>query len=91
MPGPRKDAAELRLALSYDDLKMNGMPALAQMSLSLPGDIHVKVARFDDAGPGDEEERPVESDVEATQLHRDQCAYRRPKRTLRTLGGRRTS
>ncbi len=36
MPGPRNDAAELRFALSYDDLKMNGMPVPAQISLSLP-------------------------------------------------------
>ena len=36
MPGPRNDACELRLALSYEDLKMNGMRSDAQIALSSP-------------------------------------------------------
>src|SRR4249919_610790 len=36
MPGPRYDLDELRLALSYDDLKMKGTPNRAQISFSLP-------------------------------------------------------
>jgi hypothetical protein len=33
---PRNDVPELRFALSYDDLKMKGMPSAAQISFSLP-------------------------------------------------------
>src|SRR5665213_790609 len=36
MPGPRKLACELRFALSYDDLKMNGTSSAAQISFSVP-------------------------------------------------------
>ena len=36
MPGPRNDACELRLALSYEDLKMNGMDSDAQIAFSSP-------------------------------------------------------
>src|SRR6266851_4231255 len=36
IPSPRYDCAELRLALSYDDLKMNGTFSRAQISLSWP-------------------------------------------------------
>ena len=36
MPRPRNDVPELRLALSYDDLKMNGMPSAPQSSFSRP-------------------------------------------------------
>ena len=36
MPGPRYDACELRLALSYDDLKTNGISRSAQIVFSSP-------------------------------------------------------
>src|SRR6516225_4904185 len=36
IPGPRYDLPELRLALSYDDLKMNGMPSCDVISFSWP-------------------------------------------------------
>ena len=36
MPRPRYDCAELRLALSYDDLKMNGTRSSAQISFNCP-------------------------------------------------------
>ena len=36
MPGPRNDLPELRLALSYELLKMNGMPSSAVISFSFP-------------------------------------------------------
>src|SRR5450432_3236170 len=36
MPGPRYDVDELRLALSYDDLNMNGTPSPAHISFNLP-------------------------------------------------------
>src|SRR5438552_207841 len=36
IPRPRNDCDELRLALSYEDLKMNGTRKLAQVSLSRP-------------------------------------------------------
>jgi hypothetical protein len=35
-PDPRYDVPELRFALSYDDLKMNGTPSAAQVSFSAP-------------------------------------------------------
>ena len=35
-PGPRNAVPELRFALSYDDLKMNGMPTPAQISFNRP-------------------------------------------------------
>ena len=43
---------------------MKGMPSSALISFSSPGDVHLQLARLDHAGPGDEEERPVEADVE---------------------------
>jgi hypothetical protein len=39
--------------------------------LQLPGGIERHVARLDDARPGDQEKRSVESDIETTQLHAD--------------------
>ena len=56
--------------MSYDDLKMNGTPSAAQISLQLAGDVDLQLPRFDDARPGDQEQRPVEPDVEAAELHR---------------------
>ncbi len=69
MPGPRNDACELRFALSYDDLKMNGNAEIGADHLQLAGDIHLQLPRFDDARAGDQEERPVEADVVAAELH----------------------
>jgi hypothetical protein len=48
---------------------MKFRPSVRQMSCSLPGGIERHVARFDDAGAGDQEQRPVEADLKAAQLH----------------------
>ncbi len=37
--------------------------------LEFAGDIHLQLARLDDTGTGDQEQRPVQPDVEAAQLH----------------------
>jgi hypothetical protein len=59
MPGPRYDLPLERFALSYDDLKMNGMPS-APSSPSAARHVHLELLALDDAGTGDEEERLLE-------------------------------
>ena len=70
MPTPRNDCDELRLALSYDDLKMNGMRKRRADFLQLSRDVDLQLLRLDDARPGNEEQRPVEADLESAQIHR---------------------
>ena len=48
-PGRETTCRELRFALSYDDLKMNGMPSAAQISFSSPATSICSCARLDDA------------------------------------------
>ena len=56
-PGPRNERPEVRLALSYDALKMNGTPQAAGDVDELRGEIRRVLFAFDDAGTGDEHER----------------------------------
>jgi len=55
MPRPRKDLPELRFALSYDDLKISGMPSGRQISSRATGGVDLQLARLDDAGTRDGE------------------------------------
>jgi hypothetical protein len=48
---------------------MKFRPSLRQSSCSLPGRIESQLARFDDAGAGDQEQRPIQPDIKAAQLH----------------------
>ncbi len=48
---------------------MNGMPSAAVISFSVPGHVHLQLFGLDHAGAGDQEERLVETDIEAAQLH----------------------
>jgi hypothetical protein len=47
---------------------MNGMPSSAQISLRAGG-LEGQLARLDDAGPGDQEQRLVDTDVESAEFH----------------------
>ena len=70
MPGPRNAVPEERLALSKDDLKMNGMPSARGDFLQLCRRCPcASCSRLDHAGAGDQEERLVEADFEAAELH----------------------
>ena len=69
MPGPRKLFFEERFALSYDALKMKGTSRRVVISLSLPGDFLRQGLTLDHAGTGDEEQRPVDADLEIGELH----------------------
>jgi hypothetical protein len=71
MPGPRNDACELRFALSYDDLKMNGMSQVRADGLELARDVHLQLTRLDHARARDQEQRMREADVEAAELQID--------------------
>ena len=64
-PGPRNDVPDVRLALSYDALKMKGTPARRAMAASSPAEVGGVLLALDDAGPRDEHERApaAEGDV----------------------------
>ena len=91
MPRPRNDFDELRLALSYDDLKMKGIVQSRADFLELTGDVDLQLLRFDDARAGDQEQRPVQSDLESAEIHRGPgdelraCARRLAVRDLAAL------
>jgi hypothetical protein len=68
MPGPRKLPTEVRLALSKLDLKMKLMPSRAVISFSWPAYVDLQLHRLDDAGSGDQEQRPVQADLETAEL-----------------------
>ena len=87
MPGPRKLAREERLALSKDALKMNGMPSAPVISFKRPATSSTSAFAFDDAGTGDQEERPIGPDLEGSQFHavaRPGCRAARYSRAART-------
>jgi hypothetical protein len=48
---------------------MKGRPSLRQISCKLAGRIEGQLARFDDAGAGDQEQRLIQPDLEAAQFH----------------------
>ena len=48
---------------------MNGMPRPRVISLQLAGHVHLQLLALDHARPGDEEEGPVEADVETAKFH----------------------
>src|SRR5690606_23176860 len=39
--------------------------------LQLPGHVHLQLLAFDHAGPGDQEQGPVQADLETAQVHAD--------------------
>ena len=56
-PGPRNDDSDVRLALSYDALKMSGTPSRAAISRSAERRFDGVALAFDDARPDDEGKR----------------------------------
>ena len=69
MPGPRNDAARAAVGLVVATLEDERNAERRRDLLQLAGDVHLQLLGFDHAGPGDEEERPVEPDLEAAELH----------------------
>ena len=67
--GTAERVPEVRLALSYDDLKMNGIPSSAQMAFNCPATSIWSCSDSTTHGPGDEEQRPVEPGLESAELH----------------------
>jgi hypothetical protein len=65
---------------------MNGMPSASVISLSAPAVSWRQGLALDDAGAGDQEQGPVDADLEAAQLH--QAGLLLPPRPVdRAVGG----
>jgi hypothetical protein len=60
----------VRLALSKLLLKMNGMPSAGSDFLQRACRVHLQLLGLDDAGPGNQEERLVQPNVE---IHTVSC------------------
>ena len=61
-PGPRNEVSDVRLALSYDALKMYGTPHRAAMALIARASSIACRFALDDAGSGYEDERAAAAD-----------------------------
>ncbi len=67
-PGSAKRCARTAIRLVVGGLEDERDADRGADLLQLACDVDLELAGFDDAGTGDQEQRPVESDVEATQL-----------------------
>ena len=86
-PGPRNDRPEVRFALSYDALKMNGTPQPRGDRRELGGEIGRVLLALDDARAADEHERAPAADRDVANLNGGTAAlYRAQAGARRTVG-----
>ena len=63
----RRMRAAIRLVVRRLENERNA--EVSADDLQFAGDVHLQLPRFDDAGSGDQEERTIEADVVATEIH----------------------